>query len=171
MRLSPYAPRLPPHVPRLPLHVSRRALRNELRRAGTERRVLAAELGRLDETWEGISREGLRASFARLVVDAEAQAAAAAQAQAARGGARGALSGWGGAEVEVERRCAARGDTVATLSAQAATPCVWTGLQPHASRRAVEEKLLRLEQIHAAALGELARCRAAATQGWDEPEP
>ena len=156
-------------MPRLPPHVSRRALHNELGRAGMERRVLAAELGRLDETWEGVSREGLRASFARLAVDAEAQAAAAAQA--ARGGARGALSGWGGAEVEVERRCAARGDTFATLSAQAATPFVWTGLQPHASRRAVEEKLLRLEQIHAAALGELARCRAAATQGWDEPEP
>lgn len=53
----------------------------------------------------------------------------------------------------------------------AGTPCVWTGLQPHASRRAVEEKLLRLEQIHAAALGELARWRAAATQGWDDPKP
>ena len=45
------------------------------------------------------------------------------------------------------------------------------GCNPVASRRAVEEKLLRLEQTHAAALGELARCRAAATQGWDEPEP
>ena len=122
MRLSPYAPRLPPHVPRLPLHVSRRALRNELGRAGTERRVLAAELGCLDETWEGISREGLRASFARLAVDAEAQAAAAAQA--ARVGTGGALSGWGGAEAEVERRCAARGDTAATLCAQAAIPCI-----------------------------------------------
>ena len=173
-RPSPHVPRRSPSVPRLQPRVRRRALCDELGRASTERRVLAAELGRLDETWEGISREGLRASFARLAVDAEAQAAAAAHA--ARGGTGGALSGWGGAGAEVERRCAARGDGCNPMR-PGCNPVhlgcnpVYSGLQPHASRRAVEEKLLRLEQTHAATLGELARWRAAATQGWDDPEP
>lgn len=125
-------------MPRLQPRVRRRALRDELGRASTERRVLAAELGRLDETWEGVSREGLRASFARLAVDAEAQAAAAAHA--ARGGTGGALSGWGGAEA-VERRCAARGDGCNPMR-PGCNPVhlgcnpVYSGLQPRASDRA-----------------------------------
>jgi hypothetical protein len=135
-RLPPHVPRRSPYVPRLQPRVRRRALRDELGRASTERRVLAAELGRLDETWEGISREGLRASFARLAVDAEAQVAAAAHA--ARGGTGGALSGWGGAEAEVERRCAARGDGCNPMR-PGCNPVhlgcnpVYSGLQPHAS--------------------------------------
>ena len=142
------------------------------RRAGPPRRNLGGDLQ------GGVARE-LRAAGGR-----RGGAGGRGRARGARRHRRRPLRlGWGGggggAAVRRPRRrlqpyaprLQSRASELQPCVLGAATPCVWTGLQPHASRRAVEEKLLRLEQTHAATLGELARWRAAATQGWDDPEP